>query len=649
MIYLKGGILCQEGGIPYLTNLDTPSEQPIGVILDYRLHVEEKIMKIFIDCATAKGVLRPLWASTGFTPATLLLTNDMRQQITYLGSIPRTGLRYARIHYLLELVDAAFENDETAGYDWSRLDHGLDLLVRNGLALVFELMGNPNGQFSDFTDDMQLRRWRTLVRDLALHLIERYGADEVERWLFETWNEPDIGFGWSHQWPEDETSFCNYYDACVEGLTAANPRLTIGGPGTCRTISSLFQAFLVHCDSGKNYFTGERRVKLDFISVHEKAARAHKEDLNPRTHAMVERETAITGFIRKQHLRFAELPFMNNECDPQVGWKDYHTWHARPYYSAWVCKSVVRHLSRLVDGMGVDYTLLSNDNGFIGEWGNRTLLARFGPANWIEDGQGGHANQHSWAVRDFSTPAFALIKKPAFTAMTLLSLLVDEHGSAERLAWEASGELAQPAGDAKVGLLATRTDNAIAVLVYYSRDRITSSGSQPIDLHLGHLPFEQATLAHYRIDEDHSDPYRLWEEAGAPDLPEDALLLALRDEQEPVLAEIPGPARIQDGRLEVLFDLPLHGISLLLLQPRPEHPPATVSRLRAERYAGLNGRAEYMLERIVDACRKSPIRHLDQSCKNATHPIFEEGVSLVSSPLTEWISNQLIGFGHKHS
>jgi L-iduronidase len=117
---------------------------------------------------------------------------------------------------------------------------------------------------------------------------------------------------------------------------------------------------------------------------------------------------------------------MNNECDPQVGWKDYHTWHARPYYAAWVVKSLALHLEMMADAIGVDYAILSNDNGFIGEWGNRTLLARFGPAQWIEDGQRGHLMLKGYEQREMSTPPFAMLKKPVFNAMTLLSYLGEE-------------------------------------------------------------------------------------------------------------------------------------------------------------------------------------------------------------------------------
>ncbi|MBE0695652.1 MAG: glycosyl hydrolase, partial [Anaerolineaceae bacterium] len=124
-------------------------------------------MIINVNCALDRGPFRIFWNSTGFTPATLLLTEDMRQQVLFWSAIPRGGLRFARVHYLLELVDVSFIGENAAQYNWSHLDQGVDLLVQNGMAPIFEIMGNPNGQFSDFNDDLQLRRWRNLVRDTA--------------------------------------------------------------------------------------------------------------------------------------------------------------------------------------------------------------------------------------------------------------------------------------------------------------------------------------------------------------------------------------------------------------------------------------------------------------------------------------------------
>ena len=71
--------------------------------------------------------------------------------------------------------------------------------------------------------------------------------------------------------------FLNYYDACSEGLKAASPKLKLGGPGdSCRDPTEKHPkkswALLDHCVNGINYFTKEKGVRLDYISVHLKAS-----------------------------------------------------------------------------------------------------------------------------------------------------------------------------------------------------------------------------------------------------------------------------------------------------------------------------------------------------------------------------------------
>ncbi len=509
-------------------------------------------MRIRVDFAEAVAPLRHFWCSTGFTPARLLLDADMRQSLAWIGSLPHGAVAHVRIHYLLDLVEGAGLGTDRPSYDWSALDTGLDALRRNGLKPFFELMGNPSGWFSDFCDAAQLRAWQRLVHDLALHLQERYGAEEVRSWFFESWNEPD-GRGWWPQFPDSVQAHLNYYDACSEGLREADPAVRFGGPGTCQTLSPLFKAFLAHCDAG---------ARLDFISVHEKGARPCREDLNPNTRGIIEREQAAVDYIRSHHARLAALPLMNNECDPQVGWRDIHSWRARPYYAALVARVVHQHQALLVERHGVPYGLLSNDNGFVGTWGNRTLLARFGTEEELAAGR------------------FELVKKPVLNAMALLAMLGDERCAAEGAEDPLAG----------VGALATRLgEEQVAVLVYHSRDRIMSSGCRRVELALEGLPFEEPMLVHYRIDEDGNDPFRVWEEMGAPPRPSAQQFAAMRAAQEPDVFDGPRPVAAPGGRLEMAFDLPLPSVGLLLLSARPAGPPERVEDLRAEAYAGLHG------------------------------------------------------------
>lgn len=532
------------------------------------------MVNIRVNVSDDLGPLDHFWHATGFSPAELLLDDDMKMALSLLGSIPHGGVTYVRVHYLLNLVCATGLGSEAPVYDWSLLDEGLDALIKNGLKPFFELMGNPEGYFTDFTDEAQLHAWKRLVRDLSAHLIERYGPEAVRGWYFESWNEPDIGF-----WRGSDEAFLNYYDACSEGLREADSALRFGGPGSARTLSSLFKTLLAHCDTGTNSFTGERGVRLDFISVHEKGVKKHLEDLTPRTAAITEREAAAVRYLREHHPRLAGVPLMNNECDPQVGWQDPHTWHARPYYAALAAKIIGQHLE-LIDGLSCPYALLSNDNGFLGTWGQRTLLTRFGERA-LPSGQA----EHRTVLRDASKPlAFEFVKKPVFNLMAMLALLGDRRCRVT------------PAEADDLGVLATgRGEEQVAVLIYNSRDKITASGETPVTLRLEGLPFETATLAHYRIDEAHGDPFTVWEGMGAPDLPTAEQYGELRRHGELGLLEPPREVHSEGGGLELSFTLPLPAVSLLLLSRKPDATPEQPQGLRAETYQGLTERENVLL------------------------------------------------------
>ena len=537
-------------------------------------------MRITVDCEQDVGELRHFWNSTGFTPASLLLNADMRQNMIYAASMPHGGITYVRIHYLLELVTGTGFGTDRVAYSWSALDKAMDVLVENRLKPIFELMGNPSGYFTDYLNDTQAYAWRRLVRDLALHYIERYGPEEVRSWYFETWNEPDVGW-----WRQSDEAFCVYYDACSEGLYDVDPGIRLGGPGTARTMSRLFKVFLEHCDTGKNYFTGETGVRLDFISVHEKGVRSSPEDLNPNSMGICDREIEAIEHIRQNHPRFKDTPLMNNECDPQVGWKHFHTWRARPYHAAIACKIINQHLIRLVDDLNVNYEILSNDNGFVGEWGNRTLLARFGD---IEDvrAQSEYESKTSDLEEDPRRRKFEAIKKPVLNVMALLALLGDRRCAL----------IGRSDPSTNVGAIATRRgDDQIAVLVYNSDDTIISCGAERVVIELNNLPFETATLAHYRVDADHGNPFDVWEKAGAPRVPWAGDYAELRQHQEPTLLEPPKTLVVESGTMTLEFEIPMPSVSLILLSRQPEDGPASVTDLRLERFDGLTDKDQVMV------------------------------------------------------
>jgi len=537
---------------------------------------EPTVHRIAVRCSEDTGKLPHFWSMTGFDHAQIgfpaedaewALSSDQRQQIIYMGAVPNSGYTLIRAHNLLCLIRVKGAETGNRQYDWSGLDKVLDLFTGSGFKPFFEMMGIPTGLDVGKYDQLNIspEGWRVLSRDLARHLIERYGRDEVRSWFFEVWNEPD-------NW--DLETLCNYYDGCSEGFKEADPALRWGGPGTWNTLFDLFKGLLTHCESGRNHITGETGTRMDFISVHEKGIkRSDFYDGHPDVKEWIDRQIATIRHIRDNHPRFAKTLFVNDECDPKGGWWNTYSWRDTAYFPALVSKYMNHCLRRIVDPMDAE-VIMSNDNAFIGEWGKRSHVARFGD----------HYK-------------FELVKKPVNAGMVALSLLGDRQC-----------ELRQPDLFSDVGAIASsRGKEQIAVLVYNCNEAATREkhddakwvleeyGTARVRLSLEGLPFKEGVLAHYRIDKDHTNPYEVWRKLGSPESPTAEQYERMRTEQELALLEKPREVLARDGKLEIEFDLPMPGVSLVLLSAKPEKGPGQVTGLRAEVSPGLLDRDEALV------------------------------------------------------
>ncbi len=539
---------------------------------------------------------RPLphyWRSTGFSPSDLLDYPDMEMTLNYLKA--SRAIEFIRPHYLLDHVKVSSFGTEKQAYDWSALDRKLDKIVDNDIRLIFEIMGRPAERKVDFSDEKDLHAWKKLVRDMAQHLIGRYGEDVVSSWWFETTNEPDI---W-HFWSDGYIKFLNYYDACSEGLKEANPKLMFGGPGSVKDENVFLKLLLEHCAWGKNYFTGETGVRIDFITIHRK----------DHPHQMVEQELKTWRYVEHDYPQFRELPVGNDEADPIAGWGIPYYWRTGPWYAAFIAQSVDLHNRLILDSVGLNYRLLSNDHGFLGSWGKRTQLARFLPGDNDQDTRGASRTGGGRAVspeEDERTPVerFYLIKQPSLTVMNLMELLGHQRYEVKGI----DGHQLPNLG----AIVTTRDKGDVAIMAYNKPEidlralnwkpameapeahrKALSNQGATIELNLQGLEDGEYKLVHYRIDDEHTNPYRAWQQMGSPENPSTEQYLKMAEAMEPQAIEI-RDVNIKGRRFAQDIAFPASGVSFLLLARQGE-APGQVQGLEYRQYKGLNGEDMAML------------------------------------------------------
>ncbi|MFO7934582.1 MAG: hypothetical protein R6U78_10930 [Bacteroidales bacterium] len=74
------------------------------------------------------------------------------------------------------------------------------------------------------------QEWEELVYQWTLHCVDRYGKEEVEKWYWQTWNEPNIPY-----WQGTREEFFRFHDHAIQGVLRAFPSARVGGPDVAGT------------------------------------------------------------------------------------------------------------------------------------------------------------------------------------------------------------------------------------------------------------------------------------------------------------------------------------------------------------------------------------------------------------------------------
>jgi xylan 1,4-beta-xylosidase len=199
--------------------------------------------------------------------AILSLRESYRDDLRAVKQV--ADFRYVRFHAILHDELGVYNEDEHGDpvYNFAYVDQVYDGLLKNGVRPFVEisfmpkkLAFNPDALHpfwykQNVSPPKSMERWDDLMTHFAQHLVDRYGIDEVSKWYFEVWNEPNIDF-WNGI-PRKQSYF-ELYAHTARDLKKVSPRLRVGGPATAA--AAWVPDFLK--------FAVTNQVPVDFVSTH---------------------------------------------------------------------------------------------------------------------------------------------------------------------------------------------------------------------------------------------------------------------------------------------------------------------------------------------------------------------------------------------
>jgi xylan 1,4-beta-xylosidase len=122
-------------------------------------------------------------------------------------------------------------------------------------------------------------------------------------------------------------------------------------------------------------------------------------------------------------------------------------------------------------------------------------------------------------------------------------------------------------GRPDIGVIATRENHEVDVLIWNYHDEDIAASSASIDAQIDGLPLPATpgVLEHFRIDSNHSNAFAAWKEMGSPQSPSPEQAEHLQKEGQLQLLASPKPMTIENGAVHLRFELPRQSLSLIRL------------------------------------------------------------------------------------
>jgi xylan 1,4-beta-xylosidase len=531
--------------------------------------------RITLDYQQQGDTLSPVWAYFGYDEPNYTYQPDGKKLLSELAALSPVPV-YVRCHNLLTSGDGtpalkwgstnAYTEDAHGRpvYRWHIVDSIFDVYVRRGMRPLAEIGFMPEALSihpqpyrhhwkpgtpydSVYTGwaypPNDYKKWGELVYRWVRHCVQRYGKKEVNTWLWEVWNEPNIGY-----WKGSRDEYFRLYDHTADAVKRALPSARVGGPATTGPgwdkAAGWLKDFLEHCAGGMNDATGRKGAPLDFISFHAKGS-PRLVDGHVRMNMAPQLKDVSKGFEIVSSSAFKSLPVYITECDPEgcaacgMSTNPENAYRNGTMYSSYTAASFAR----------------------IYDLAERWHVRLQGAMSWSFEFEG-----QKWfdGFRDLATNG---VDKPVLNVFRMYGMMQGrrvpvDNPSGLPLDSLLTGSVDR--GRTDIHALAVAGQRQLTVMVWNYMDDDLPGEAVNMTILVRHLPAEQLQLRHFRIDEEHSNAYEVWKKMGSPSSVGGTAYRVL--EKMGGLSQLKAPEQVQGveaGETSVSFVLPPHAVSLL--------------------------------------------------------------------------------------
>ncbi len=440
------------------------------------------------------------------------------------------GFSFIRGHGLLHEDVGIYREDVVNGetkpfYNFTYIDRIFDSFLELGIKPFVELGFMPEKLASgdqtvfywkgNVTPPKDYDKWAELIKAVVRHFIARYGMDEVLKWPFEVWNEPNLTGFWKDA---DEQEYFKLYKVTATAVKEVENRLQVGGPAVCGGSDHWITDFLNFCHA--------EGAPVDYVSRHAYTSSSPVSSTPHFIYQDIWDSDYMLSEFRKvremiQNSPFPDLPFHITEYN--TSWHPLNPVHDTAFNAAYIAR------------------ILSCGGDHVDSFSYWTFSDVF------EECDVPRAQFHG----GFGLVALNSIPKPTYYTFSFFAklgaeqLFRDDHLIVTR---RKDGSIALVAWNAVNPKKTDKDEDAV------NETAGESTACENIEMELD-IPMnaKEAFVKKQTVNEEHANPLKTWMQMGRPRFPDKSMISTLQQAAQPLLST--GRQQVENGvlRLKVIL------------------------------------------------------------------------------------------------